>query len=147
MGTVEGPHPTEANDSDCEELRVKCDEHGRVREIWLRECAGPVCEQGPGLSCVRVRVLACAGVSMRERVLGVRERVRGCTRACPPSCATRCPGCGGRMAGFLPTYANIHLARGFASGDGDLPHEEVRVYSSAHLERNEPRRLAARMRR
>ena len=42
------------------------------------------------------------------------------------------------MAGFLPTYANIHLARGFASGDGDLPHEEVRVYSSAHLERTEP---------
>ena len=42
--------------------------HGRVLEIWLRECAGPVCEQGPGLSCVRGRVLACAGVSVRERV-------------------------------------------------------------------------------
>ena len=46
----------------------------RSREIWSRECAGPVCEQGaggirldiwpfPGFSCVRVRVLACAGVS------------------------------------------------------------------------------------
>ena len=71
------------------------------REIWSRECAGPVCEQGPGFSCVRVRVLACAGVSMRERVLSVRERVRGCTRACPSSCATRCPGCGGHMVGVL----------------------------------------------
>ena len=48
--------------------------HGRVREIWLCECAGPVCEQGaggirlgiwpfPGFSCVRVRVLSCADVS------------------------------------------------------------------------------------
>ena len=73
------------------DLRVQCDEHGRVREIWLRVCAGPVCEQGPGLS-VRERVRACACVSSRARAcpcasvsseyasVSLRERV--CSR--PP---------------------------------------------------------------
>ena len=32
------------------------------------------------------------------------------------------------MAGLLPTYANIHFARGFTRGYGDLPHEEVLLH-------------------
>ena len=76
---------------------------------------------------------SCASVSGLERER-VRARVRACpcasvsARACPSSCAPRCPGCGGRMAGLLPTYANIHFARGFTRGDGDLPHEEVLLH-------------------
>ena len=85
-----------------------------------------------GASFVQPRRLRCASVSVASASVSVREGVPA--RACPTPCTNRCPGCGGRMAGFLPTYANIHLARGFSIGDGDLPHGEVRVYSSAHLE-------------
>ena len=99
---------------------TKVQEHGweiacasMSSDIWSRECAGgwramartPVCD------CVRVRVLnvRVRVLGMRERVLGMRERVRGYTRACPPSCANRCPGCGGHMVGVLRGCAVEHF--------------------------------------
>ena len=72
MGIIEDHHPTYAADSDHGGVDEKQFVPAMFSDIWSRECAGPVFEQGPGMGAgaqwlAPPSVSACACVSSVSR--------------------------------------------------------------------------------